>query len=63
VEEEGAEGVDRQARQPPAMQGMQTRDHMGTPEADAKGEPREAPKQRVTRAEAVGTLRLETVER
>ena len=55
--------MDRQARQPPAMQGVQTRDHVGSTEADAKGEPREAPKQRVTRAEAVGTLRLETVER
>ena len=63
VEEEGAEGVDRQARQPPAVQGMQARDQVGTAEADAKGEPREAQQQRVPRAEAVGTLLLETVER
>ena len=55
--------MDRQARQPPAMQGMQARDQVGTAEADAKGEPREAQKQRVPRAEAVGTLLLEPVER
>jgi hypothetical protein len=45
------------------MQGVQARDHMGTTEADAKGQAREAQKQSLPRAEAVRTLPLEPKER
>lgn len=63
VEEEGAEGEDCQARQSPAMQGVQARDHIGSTEADAKGQSREAQMQGVPGAEAVGSLGLEPMER
>ena len=62
MEEEGAEGEDCQARQSPAMQGVQARDHMGSSEADAVGEAREAETQGVPGTEAVGTLGLESME-